>query len=339
MQRVDRADELLFCELFADGPERRAVVAAGDKALPAPGRDLHHQCVAQKPGQLRQQDRRVLPVHPKAVEIADRLLRLPAQNALHQRGRAAVARKAHGVVHRVEVDHLARRALVEETQRVAHAAIGQARDELRRVVLQREALFARDVFQIPRDGGGVDALEAVALAAGQDRRRDLLELRGCKNEHQVLRRLLEDFQQGVEGRGGEHVYLVHDVDALFDRRGAEHGLLPQGAHVVHAVVGGGIQLHHVEYGPLADPAAGRADAAGVTVDGVFAVDSLRQDAGAGGLAGPSGADEDVRVGEAARLHLVFQGLRDVLLPDNLVKGLRPPLAVQRLIHPRVPPGQ
>ena len=39
------------------------------------------------------------------------------------------------------------------------------------------------------------------------------------------------------------------------------------------------------------------------------------------------------MGEAAGLYLVFEGLGDMLLTHDLVKGLRAPLAVKRLIHP------
>ena len=251
-------------------------------------------------------------------------------------GDAPFSGETHGGVHRLHVDRLMRRALVQQTQRVAHAAVGEARDQLRRVGAQVEALLFRDGGEIVRDARNVDAAEAVPLAAGQDRRGDLLQLRRRENEHQVRRRLLQNLQQRVEGRGREHVHLVHDVHALFDRRGREDGFFPQGAHVVHAVIRGRVQLHHVHDRPLADAAAGGAGAAGVPVHGVLAVDGLGEDARAGGLAGAAGADEDIGMGKAVVFHLIFQRLGDMLLPNDLIEGLRPPFSVQGLIHRQLP---
>ena len=72
--------------------------------------------------------------------------------------------------------------------------------------------------------------------------------------------------------------------------------------------------------------------AGVAVDRVLAVDRPGQDAGAGGLAGAAGADEDIGMGEAVVFDLVFKGFSDVLLPDDLIEGLRAPFSIERLIH-------
>ena len=148
----------------------------------------------------------------------------------------------------------------------------------------------------------------------------------------MLGRLLEDLQQRVEGRQGEHMHLVDDVHALFHRGRREDRLVAQGAHVVHPVVRGGVKLHHVKHGAVEDAAAGGADPAGVAVDRMLAVDRAGEDARAGGLAGAARADEEIGMAQPPGLHLIFQGLRDVVLPHDLVEGLRPPLAVQRLVH-------
>ena len=136
----------------------------------------------------------------------------------------------------------------------------------------------------------------------------------------------------MEGRRGQHVDLVHDVDPLFYVGGGVDGLIPQGPDLVHAVVGGGVQLQHVQKAAVFQPHAAGALAAGVAVDRVFAVDGLGQNFGTGGLAGTSCAGEQIGVGGAALRHLLFQGLGDVLLTDDVGKHLGPPLAVQRLIH-------
>ena len=184
---------------------------------------------------------------------------------------------------------------------------------------------------------GQDALEGKPLAPGENGGGDLVQLRGSQNEHQMLRRLLQNFQQGVEGRRGQHVDLVHDVDPLFHIGGGVDGLVPEGPDLVHAVVGGGVQLQHIQKAAVLDAEAGRALAAGVSVHRVLTVDRLGQNFGAGGLAGAPGAGEEVGVGSPALGYLLLQGLRDMGLADDIGKCLGPPFAVQGLVH-GAPPG-
>ena len=205
-------------------------------------------------------------------------------------------------------------------------------------LLELEVLRPGDVHQIVRKALRRDAPEAVALAAGKDRRGDLLKLGRRKNEHQVLGRLFDNLQKGVEGGEGEHMHLVDDVDAFPGNRGGKHSLLPQVAHVVDTGIGGRIQLDDIQDASVVDAAAIAALVAGVAVYGVFAVHGLGQNPGTGGFARPARADEDVGVGKMPAADLGLQGLGNMLLPDDLVKGLRTPLSVERLIQARSPPS-
>ena len=159
-----------------------------------------------------------------------------------------------------------------------------------------------------------------------------MQLRGGQDEHQVGRRLLQNFQQRIEGRGGEHMHLVHDVHALADGRRRVSRLVPEGTDLVHPVVGGGVQFQHIQDGAVFNALAGRADVARVAIHRILAVHRPGQDFGAGGLPGPPGAGEQVGVGQPSRRYLAFQGLRDVFLSHDLVKGTGAPLAVKRLVH-------
>ena len=126
--------------------------------------------------------------------------------------------------------------------------------------------------------------------------------------------------------------LVHDVDPLFYVGRGVDGLVPQGPDLVHAVVGGGVQLQNIQKAAAFQSQTAGALTAGVTVYRVLAVDSLGQNFGAGGLAGTSCAGEQIGMGGTALCHLLFQGFGDVLLTDDVGKHLGPPFAVQRLIH-------
>ena len=159
-----------------------------------------------------------------------------------------------------------------------------------------------------------------------------MNLGGGQNEHQMLRRFLQDLEQGIKCLGGEHVHLVHDVHPLFHRGRGVHRLVQDGPDVVHPVVGGGVQLQHVQNGAVLNPHAGRAPVAGVAVPGILAVHRPGQDLRAGGLAGAPGAGKQVGVGQPPGLYLALEGLGDMSLPHHIVKGAGPPLAVQGLIQ-------
>ena len=235
-----------------------------------------------------------------------------------------LAGKSHRGVDRVYVDLFVRRALIEQAQRVADAALGQAGDQLGRLAGKFKVFFPGDVRDVVGQLRRLDAAEVVALAAREDRRGDLLQLGRGEDEDQMLRRFLDDLQQRVEGREREHVHLVDDIDALLHRRGREDRFLAQRADVVHAVVGGGVELDHVEDRAVGDAAAGGARPAGIAVHRMLAVDRAGEDARAGRLAGASRTDEQIRVREPPRADLVFQRLGDMLLSDDVIEGLRPP---------------
>ena len=140
-------------------------------------------------------------------------------------------------------------------------------------------------------------------------------------------RLFQRFQQGVEGRCGQHVYLVDDVYLIMTGTGCVGCLVPQVADVVHTVVGRGVHLHHVEDAAVVDALADFALAAGVAVMGVEAVDRLGEDLRAGGLARAAHAGKQVGVAYAARRYLIAQRRDDAALCDDILKPLGSPFAV------------
>jgi hypothetical protein len=79
---------------------------------------------------------------------------------------------------------------------------------------------------MPREMGHhrlrLDPAQVEALAAREDRDRDLADLGGREQELHMGRRLLERLEERVERRGAEHVHLVDDVD-LVARRGRPVG--------------------------------------------------------------------------------------------------------------------
>ena len=312
--------------------KRDRVICAGEQLPAAARRNGLHEQVTLEHTQLVEQGRGVFPILPEVAELFERACGVTSGNASQKLRRAQVSGKTDGGDDRVGRDTFVSAALVEQCERVTHTAVRHAGEQRGRIRLQVQVLLLRDEVQARGDRVDRDALEAVPLAAGQDRCRDFVQLRRREDEHEVLRRLFKDLQQSIERRVAEHVHLVDDIDTLAHAGGGEHRLIAQGAHIVDAVVGRGVQLDHVEDRPVVDAAAGGAPVARVAVDRMLAVDRLGQDLGTGGLAGPARADEQVGMGQTPGLDLLFERLGNMLLTDNVVKRLRPVFAIERLIH-------
>ena len=246
----------------------------------------------------------------------------------HQSGGLQVARQAQGVQDVLLIHPLAASgALVQKGEGVPQAAVSQAGQQGGALAGQVDPLLLGHIAKALGDLSGEDPLEGKLLAPGLDGGRDLVQLGGGKNEHQVGGGLLQDLQQGVEGGGGQHVDLIHDVHTLPHGGGGVHRLVPQGADLVHAVVGGGVQFQHVQNGAVFDAQTGGAPVAGVAIHRSLAVYRPGQDLGTGGLAGAPGASEQIGVGEPVPRHLLLEGVGNVALPHHVVKGAGPPLAV------------
>ncbi len=198
-------------------------------------------------------------------------------------------------------------------------------------VLHGDVLLPAHLGQVVPQRAGRDEPERVVVGPRPDGADDLLGLGGREDELQVLRRLLDHLQQGVEARRGDHVRLVDDVDLVPAARGPEEGLLPQVAGVVDTAVGGRVDLDHVD-GPRPVPRevpAGPALPAGRGRRPLLAVQAPGEDAGTGRLAAPAGTAEQVRVVDPVVPQRLLQRVSDMLLPDDLREGLGAVAAVQR----------
>ena len=136
-----------------------------------------------------------------------------------------------------------------------------------------------------------------------------------------LRRLLDDLQERVEGRNGQHVDLIDDVHTLFHLAGGVNGIVAQIADVVNAVVGGGVDLQNIHAGARIDGLTGLADIAGIAVVGIQAVDRLAQNLGAAGLTRTTGARKQIRMAHVTGQKLCLQRLRHSPLPHNIIESL------------------
>ncbi len=213
--------------------------------------------------------------------------------------------------------------LVEKALGVAHAAVGGLGDEGQPGGGDGDAFFLRDLHEVVDDVLVGDLAELEMLAAGNDRRRDLVELRRRENEHGVRRRLLERLEKGVEGMRREHVDFVDDEHLGAGIGGLVFDHLADGFDVVDLAVGGAVDLEDVDGAALMDGLAELAGAlpvgARVRRGAVDAIEGLGQDAGHGRFAGPPDAGEEVGLGDAARGDGVLDGPDNGQLSDDLLE--------------------
>ena len=188
------------------------------------------------------------------------------------------------------------------------------------------------------------------LAARADGLGKVLGLSRRHHEDDVVRRLFQRLQQGIESGVGDLVGLVEDVDLVLVACGAVAGGVAQLADLVDAAIGGGVDLDDVDGIAGLDLGAAFADLAWLgrwprgRADGIAAVQRHGQDARDGGLADAAVAGEDVTVGDAVLGERMHQSHSDVVLSDDVGEALGTIFASEYLVGHRVesssivPPG-
>src|ERR1700733_984166 len=178
------------------------------------------------------------------------------------------------------------------------------------------------------------------LAARSYRLRNILRLRGRHHEDYVLRRLLQDLQQRIEGSIGDLVGFVEQVDLVAIAGGGVARWLAQLANLVDPAVGGGIDFDYVQGVAGANLRAGLADPAGFggrplrTANLVAAIEGHGQDPGDGRLAYAAMPTEDVAVGHPLLLQSVAQGAGHMLLAGDIGEALGTIFAGENLVSHR-----
>jgi hypothetical protein len=153
--------------------------------------------------------------------------------------------------------------LIEDGERVAHGAVAGFGQQGESVVVGFD-VFARDeIAKLGDDGVELHGAETEMLAARADGLRNVLGLRGRQHEDDVIGRLFQRFEQGVESGVGDLVSFVENVNLETVAGGAIARGLAEFADFVDAAVGGGVDFDDVDGVAGANFGAGFADAAGL----------------------------------------------------------------------------
>jgi hypothetical protein len=224
--------------------------------------------------------------------------------------------------------------LVEQRERVAHGSAAGPDHEGKHAGLDGDALCGAELADVLEHLGGRDQPERIVVGARADGADDLLGLGRREDELDVLGRLFDDLEQGVEALRGHHVGFVEDEDLVAIACGREDRPFPQVAGVVDAVVAGCVDLDHVERSAAASAELDAAVAlAARSVGGALcAVEAAGEDARGRGLAAPARAAEEVGVVDPIRAQRGAQRVGHLALTDEFAEGLGTVSAIESGDH-------
>ena len=154
----------------------------------------------------------------------------------------------------------------------------------------RDGFGFADFVEAAGDFAKRHAPELVTLTAREYGGRDFVDFSGGEDKNGVWRRLFERFEQCIEGRCGEHVDFVDNIDFVSTLRRRKVDLIAQIAHIVYRCVGGGVDLDQVHEAVFVDGLTMRTLIAGTF--GLIvsqAVDGLGKQTRSSGLTGATRA--------------------------------------------------
>ena len=180
---------------------------------------LHHQNIPHQPAKLLQERGRILPFHPEAVKQRNCRCSVMRADFIKQLQRPPVSCKADGCINLVHSDFSVGRTLIQHAERIAHTAFSKACEKRGCIGRQVKLLLLSNLQQIIPQFLCLNSPEAVPLAAGKNRGGNFLQLRRSQDKKQVLWRLLQDLQKGIESAGREHMNFVNNINAFFHHGG------------------------------------------------------------------------------------------------------------------------
>ena len=224
--------------------------------------------------------------------------------------------------------------LIEQRQRVAHAAVGRLSDQLHRRRIKDNPFGFEDLPHALGKQRNGQALQIELQATRQHGHRQLLRVGRREQELHMRRRLLESLQERIERMRREHVHFVDEVDLVAAARRRVLHVVEELTGVIDLGARCGIHFQKIDESAGINLAAGRAFPAGLGRDALLAVQAFRKNPRDGRLADAARAGEEKRVMHAAARQRIDERASHVLLPHELGEFLRAPFARQRDIAHR-----
>ncbi len=134
-------------------------------------------------------------------------------------------------------------------------------------------------------------------------------LRRGEDEDRVRRWLFQRFQKRIEGRLGQHVHLINDINLVVALLRRYTHLVNNGTDVLDLVVRGRIQFKHIE-GII------------ILLVGIESIDGPSKDSRRSGLSHTAWPTKEVSLGNLVLVNGLLQRLRDAVLSHHRIPVLR-----------------
>ena len=221
-----------------------------------------------------------------------------------------------------------RNELLEHGERVAHSALRPMRHQIERIPFEIHALGRAYRAQARDDLFFAQAMKVEPLASRLDGFRNLLRIGRAHDENNMARRFFKRLKQRIEGRNGEHVHFVDDINLVATARGrilnAADNLL---AHVIDARAACRIELIDVGVDAGRNGLALLARAVGRRRWTLLAQKRFGKQASRRGLTRSSRPAKQVSVANFILLDGVFERTLDMGLAHDVFECLRAIFAV------------
>ena len=132
--------------------------------------------------------------------------------------------------------------LIGQAQCIAHGASGSSGQQLQCHRLGGQVLLRQDLCEVFKHCFWRHGPQVKLQATRQHSDRYFLGIGGGQYKLQILRRLFQCFQHGIESRVGQHVYLVNHEHFEAALNGFVNRLFKQALNFIDTTVGGGIKF-------------------------------------------------------------------------------------------------
>ena len=125
--------------------------------------------------------------------------------------------------------------------------------------------------------------------------RYFVRIGGGQHKLQILGRLFQGFEHGIERGVAEHVHLVNHEDFEAPLHRLVSGMLEQLLNLINTAVGGRVKFGVIDKSACINVYAGRTHATRLVCDASFTVQGLGQNTRHRGFAHAAGAGEQIRM--------------------------------------------
>ncbi len=183
--------------------------------------------------------------------------------------------------------------LIRQAQRVAHAALSRASNDLQGVVLKIHRLGGQYVCDVINDGLACHVFELKLQAPRQHGHRDFLGVCGGQQELHMLWWLFQGFQQRIKAGNRKHMNFVYQIDLVAAASRHVLGVFQQLPSIVDPGTRGGVYLDEIDKAILFYLGTDRACPAWRGTHALLAIQALGQNSCDGRFAHTPGSSEQI----------------------------------------------